>query len=49
MDQVHTFMVKDNGKETSMKDSGREAIFTDTVLIPVLMVISLWANGKIMF
>jgi len=31
------------------KGHGREAIFMDTVLILVLMGISLWANGKIMF
>ena len=42
-------MAKENGKATSMKDTGREAIFTDTVLIPVQMGISLWAIGKIMF
>ena len=49
MDQVHTPMAKENGKATSMKGCGREAILTDTVLIPVLMGISLWANGKIMY
>ena len=49
MEQVHTPMAKENGKATSKKGIGREAIFMDTVLILVLMGISLWANGKIMF
>jgi hypothetical protein len=42
-------MEKGNGKATSIKGIGREAIFMVTVLILVLMGISLWANGKIMF